>query len=155
MATQRNGNEFMLENDSVTALTATRGTEANYLPVVCLTSSSGNLTRAEQTTTNQCDQGNTSSKPGTLSGTISIEGQLSTLDSGELTTKKNATTLKKQIKAGTISWWRISDAAQGPDGFYEARGWLSNVSETNPTNDVVTFTATLNLTGEIFVEPVA
>lgn len=146
------GTGYNLEIDTVTALTADSGTEANYKLVACLTANGFDGSTAAQTTTNKCSDGNQTSQPGELSWTMNVEGQVVTLDSGEATTRENSLTLKNLWKNKTTFWARSTNATNEEVGYNEGKVWISAYSENAPVNDVYTFTATLQGTGEPLFE---
>lgn len=156
MPTTYDGSDFVLEIDSTTAeATNTRGTEANFKLVACLTSNGFDGQRSSQTTTNKCSGDNEESQPGTFSGTFSAEGQMVKLSVGEAADMVNSKSLYVLFKAGTRFFARIADATLDVNAYKEAKVWISAYNETYPTKDVVTFTATFVITGEVFAAPVA
>lgn len=152
--TTYDGSDFIVEIDTVTANTGSRGTEANFKATACLTQNAYEAARASQTTTNKCSGDFEESLPSTFSWSITLEGQIMKLGVGETSDYINATTLKELHKAGTVFFARIADAVLSADGYSEGKGYLTDYSEQFPTKDVTTFSATFKGTGEPFFAPV-
>jgi len=146
------GTGYLLEVDTVTSpKTNTRGVEANYKPIVCLTSNSIDGSSAEQSTSNKCDGGYASSQPGIKSWSMSSDGQVVTLTVSEEATRENYQTLIDLWKSGEIFFMRSTDALETV--YREGAVWISSYSESAPNAEAYTFTATFTGTGELFTQP--
>jgi hypothetical protein len=156
MPTTKNGSDYILEIDTVTANTADRGTEINFKLLACLTANGMDGQTESQSTTNKCSGRWAQSVPGTKSATFNVEGQVVALSAGEISGGMvNAKIIRDLWKNGTIFFARITDATNDADMYEEAKVYISAYSDNSPTNDVVTFTATLTITGEVFTAPAA
>lgn len=151
--TTYDGSDFLVEVDTTTANTGTRGTEANFKIAACLTQNDYEAARASQTTTNKCSGDYEESQAGTFSWSFSLEGQIVKLTVGEEADMISSITLKELSKSGIKFFARIADATLNPDLYTEGKVWISAYSESYPTKDVVTFSATFTGTGEPFFEP--
>lgn len=146
------GTGYLLEIDQVTSTaTATRGLEANFKPMVCLTGNGLDLTIAEQSTSNKCDGGFASSLPGIASWSFSGDGQAVTLVTGEATTRENFEAVAALAVSKKLFFARITDAEQTV--YREGMVWISSYNETMPNADAYTFTVTLTGTGTLFLAP--
>jgi len=152
METQR-GTGYFLEIDTVTPITEDRGNPADYKLVACTTGDNLDIAVAAETTSNKCSDGNQESQPGELSWTMSTDGQVVTLDPTEQTTRENNQTLKNLTKNKTVFWARRTNALDTEAGYAEGRVWISGYNDAAPNNDVFTFNATFQGTGEFFTEP--
>lgn len=148
------GTGYLLEIDTVTdPNTNTRGAEANYKPVVCLTGNGLDLTIAEQSTSNKCDGGYASSLPGLASWSYSADGQAVTLNVQEATEKSNFQAIAKLAASKKVFFARITDATETV--YREGLVWISAYNETMPNAEAYTFTVTLTGSGELFFEKAA
>ena len=66
-----NGKDYILEIDEVTAITAPRGSNASYKPILCEVSSTFGIATDEQSVSNKCGGGWANSNPGDSSFTFS------------------------------------------------------------------------------------
>lgn len=157
MPENKNGSDYIVELDTVTAAaTNTRGTEANYKMLVCLVSNGMDGQTESQSTTNKCSGRWAQSIPGTKSAVFNIEGQIVKLSAGEISGGMlNAKIVRDLWVNGTTFFARITDSTNDLDLYEEAKVYVSAYSDNSPTNDVVTFTATLTITGEVFTAPAA
>lgn len=150
----KNGSNYLLEVDTVSAITLARpASGVNYKLIACQVSTGFSAQTAAQTTTNKCGNGYQASQPGEKSWSFNIEGQVVTLAVGEVASMVNSKSLKQLWKDGDTAFFRFTDAADDEDLYDEGKAWVSAYEETAPTNDVVTFTATLTGTGEPFFDP--
>lgn len=146
------GTGYVLEVDTTTAVaTNTRGTDANYKVVACLTSNGVEVTNASQDISNKCDNGFASSVPGLGSSTFSGDGQAVSLTETEEDTMINYQILLGLAVNKTVFFLRMTDAAGLT--VREGKVWISSYSETAPNADAYTFTATFQVTGELFILP--
>lgn len=145
------GTGYVIEVDTVTALTANRGTEANYKIIACLTSNGFDGTTAAQSTDNKCNGRYSSSKPGVLSWSMSFEGVVVSLVAGEAATRANAQEIATIWKDGKTCFWRWTNAAG--EFVREGKAWISAYNESAPNNEAYTFTGTLTGVGEPFLTP--
>lgn len=145
------GTGYIIEIDTVTALTASRGTEANYIPVSCLTSNGFTGSTAAQSTANKCDGGFETSLPGMSSWGMSGEGVATSLLESEEATRANFQSIALLWKEKKTFWARWSDALG--NFVREGKVWISAYDETAPNNEAYTFTATFTGTGEPLLEP--
>lgn len=150
MPESKNGSDYVLEIDVTTANTSARGTEANFKMLACLTANGMDGQTEGQSTTNKCSGRWAQSQPGTRSAVFNVEGQVSKISVSEAGSMFNAKTLRDLWKNGTVFFARITDATNDEDYYEEAKVWVSAYSDNSPTNDVVTFSATLTITGEVF-----
>ena len=154
MSTNLLGTTFALEVDVTTAVaTNTRGTDANYKLLACLTSNGVEVSIAQQDTSNKCDGGNQTSIPGLLSWTMSGDGQAVSLESGEAATKTNYQAIMALALAKTVFFLRFTDPANTV--VREGKVYITSYSETAPNADAYTFTVTFQGVGELFITPVA
>jgi len=146
------GTGYVLEVDTVTAVaTNERGTDANYKVIACLTSNGVEVSNASQDISNKCDNGFASSVPGLGSSTFSGDGQAVSISGDELTTMINYQTLIGLAVNKTVFFLRMTDASNTV--VREAKVWISSYSETAPNAEAYTFTATFQVTGELFIVP--
>lgn len=146
------GTGYVLEVDTTTAVaTNTRGADANYKVVACLTSNGVEVTNASQDISNKCDNGFASSVPGLGSSTFSGDGQAVSLTDTEEDTMVNYQILLGLAVNKTVFFLRMTDAAGLT--VREGKVWISSYSETAPNADAYTFTATFQVTGELFILP--
>lgn len=153
--TPYDGSDIVLEIDTTTASTAARSVYANMKPVACLTSNTFDGQRSSQTVTNKCSGDKEESQPSTFSATFGIEGHIEKLTSPEAADFDNSKVLFDLFKDGTVFFAAITDATNDINVYKEAKVWISAYSESYPTKDVVTFSATLTITGDVYDAPVA
>lgn len=154
MPTPYDGSDIYLAIDATTSNALPRSVYANMKLLACLTSNGFDGQRSAQTTTNKCSGDNEESQPGTFSGTFNVEGQVVDLSGGEAADMVNAKSLFDLFIAGTVFFAAITDATEDEVIYKEAKVWCSAYSDTSPTKDVVTFTATLTITGPVYDAPV-
>lgn len=153
MSTNLLGTTYALEVDDTTAVaTNTRGTEANYKLLACLTSNGVEVSVAQQDTSNKCDGGWQTSVPGIASFTFSGDGQAVSLESGEAATKINYQKLLELATTKEIFFVRMTDPSNTV--VREGKVFISSYSETAPNAEAYTFTATFTGVGELFITPV-
>jgi len=149
------GKGVVLEIDVTTAVaTTTRGVEANFFPVVCLTENEFSMTHAEETTSNKCDGNWATSTSGLGSWTMTLSGQIMRLTTDEATTRKNSLVMKNLAKNGTIFYGRLTDVANSPEDYNEGKVRITDYSESFPLEGPATFSLTLTGIGEPFFAPV-
>ena len=153
MATPIIGTGYGLFIDTVTAVaTNTRGTEANYKLVACGVTNGLDVTQADVSTTNKCDNGFDSSLAGNISWSFSFDGQAVTLGAGETSTKDNYQKLLSLMLNKTVFFAKLENP---DDATYirEGKVRISSMSESLPNSDVFTVTATFTGIGELFIVP--
>lgn len=152
METQR-GTKFFMEIDLVTPTDGERPDGTDYKLLACSISDGLDIAVASETTSNKCSDGNQESQPGEFSWTMNTDGQVTSLSETEAETRENNQTLKNLIKNKTKFWLRRADALLTPEGYAEGVVWISGYNDTAPNNEVFTFNATFQGTGELFTEP--
>jgi len=152
MSTTLLGTTYALEVDDTTAVaTNTRGTDANYKLLACLTSNGVEFTVAEQDTSNKCDGGNATSIPGLSSWTMSGDGQAVTLETGEATTRINYQKIIELATTKEIFFLRLTDPTNTV--VREGKVFITSYSETAPNADAYTFTVSFKGVGQLFITP--
>lgn len=153
MSTNLLGTTYALEVDDTTAVaTNTRGTDANYKLLACLTSNGVEVSVAQQDTSNKCDGGWQTSVPGIGSWTMSGDGQAVSLETGEAATKINYQKILELAVTKEIFFIRMTDATNTV--VREGKVFISSYNETAPNAEAYTFTATFTGIGELFITPV-
>lgn len=148
MATNITGTDVILEIDTVTAITAARGTDANYKAIACLVTNGIELSFAEQSTSNKCDGGFANSESGMGSWSFTADGQaVEDIDSAQV----NYQTLFNLALNKTKFWMRMTN----PDNGYYREGVvrISQHNETAPNQEVLTFTSTFTGQGQPLSTP--
>lgn len=153
MSTNLLGTDYLLYVDTTTALTAARGTDANYKLLACLTSNGFEISNAEQSTSNKCDEGWATSLSGLGSWTMSGDGQAVDITLAEEATKTNYQALLQLALDKTIFFLKWAD----PDDnvVREGKVRISSYSETAPNAEAYTFTVSFAGIGKPFIEPAA
>lgn len=152
----KKGKGVVLEIDVTTAVaTTTRGVEANFFPVVCLTENGFSMSRAEETTSNKCDGDWATSTSGLGSWSMTLTGQIMKLTTDEATTRKNSAILKDIAKSGAIIYARETDVINSPETYNEGKVRISEYSEDFPNEGPATFSITFTGVGEPFFTPTA
>ncbi|MVZ65040.1 hypothetical protein GQF61_04195 [Sphingobacterium sp. DK4209] len=121
-----------------------------YKPVVCLTSSSHELTMNTVEKVNMCNAGKTIQSPQSISESVQIEGEvIDTTAVGGVTPGVTVGELKAlaraQVTAGVGDDFRLN---RGPEGFIYFKALLSNVSDSYQAGEDATFSATLTITND-------
>jgi len=149
--TNLQGTDFILEVDTTTALTADRGTDANYRLIACLVTNGIEISLAEQSTSNKCDEGWGTSLSGMGTWSFSADGQAVSLESGEAATMANYQTLIDLALDKQIFFMRMTDS--GNTVVREGKVRISAYSETAPNQEAYSFTATFTGIGKPFITP--
>lgn len=147
------GTNYYLEIDTVTALTAARGTDANYKLIACLITNGIEVSLAEQSTSNKCDEGWATSLSGQGSWSFTADGQAVDITEAEEATRVNFQTLLDLAVDKTTFWMRMTDATNTV--VREGKVRISAYSETAPNQDAYTFTATFTGVGKPIIVPAA
>lgn len=150
MATNLLGTDYLLYVDSVTdPTTATRGVDANYKLLACLTSNGFEISNAEQSTSNKCDEGWATSQSGLGSWTISGDGQAVSLVTGEAATKTNYQAILQLALDKKVFFLKWAD----PDDLIvrEGKVRITSYSETAPNAEAYTFTVSFAGIGKPFI----
>lgn len=147
------GKDYVLQIDTVTAITAARG--AAYEPILCEVSSEFNIETDEQTVSNKCNGGWSSSNPNTSS--FSFSGEFQAIDPA--TGDPSAVSMNQiaQLAASRTKFWlkrSLKDPATGVEVVREGVVWINSYSDTASTDEPFTFTAEFTGVGEpILVAP--
>lgn len=147
------GTDYVLYIDTETALTAERGTEANYRVVACLNTNGVTVSIADQDVSNKCDGGFKNSVPGILSWNFSGDGIAASITEAEEATFANYQELLALAKGRTQFFAKISNATETI--IREGKVYISEYSETQPNAAAYTFTANFIGLGELFIVPAA
>lgn len=146
------GTDYILEIDTETPVaTNTRGTDADYRMIACLTTNGLEVAVASQDVTNKCSNGTTQSVPGLLSWSFSGDGQAVSLTLSEEATKANFQELLSLAVAKTTFFARMTNPTNSL--VREGLVYISAYNETAGNAEPYTFTATFTGSGEIFITP--
>lgn len=143
-ATVLNGKDYILEIDDTTAITAARGSNANYKPIMCEVSSTFGITTDEQSVSNKCGGGWANSNPGDSSFTFS--GEFHAIDPTTADSSAQSLAEIANLAVTKKKFWlrrtKSGDAAAGiPTIVREGVVYISNYSEETGTEDPFSFTA--------------
>lgn len=146
----KNGRLSLLYIDTTTPITTDLDevTTTNAVAVACLTTNGFEGTTSAISATSKCSGGFAESVDGEKSWTMSADGLVIDLDSGD--TRKNYTDLFKLWRSGTPFWAFIMDAtspASSPAILYGVAR-IDSFSRSDPDNDAMTFTISLTGIGE-------
>lgn len=147
------GTDYILEVDTTTALTSARGTDANYRLIACLVTNGIELSLAEQSTSNKCDEGWGTSLSGMGTWSFSADGQAVTLEGSEITAMVNYQTLIDLALDKQVFFMRMTNADNTV--VREGKVRISAYSETAPNQEAYSFTATFTGIGKPFINPAA
>lgn len=151
-----NGKDYILEIDEVTTITAPRGSNASYKPILCEVSSTFGITTDEQSVSNKCGGGWSNSNPGDSSFTFSGEFQAidpTTADASAISLA-NIANLAVTKKKFWLRRTKSGDAAAGvPTIVREGVVYISNYSEETGTEDPFSFTADFTGVGTPLITP--
>lgn len=147
------GTDYILEVDTTTALTSARGTDANYRLIACLVTNGIELSLAEQSTSNKCDEGWGTSLSGMGTWSFSADGQAVTLEGSEITAMANYQTLIDLALDKQVFFMRMTNADNTV--VREGKVRISAYSETAPNQEAYSFTATFTGIGKPFITPAA
>lgn len=146
------GTDYLLEIDTETPVsTNTRGADADYRVIACLTTNGLEIAVATQDTTNKCSNGNNQSVPGLLSWSFNGDGQAVDLTLSEEATQANFQELLALAVAKTRFFMRMTNTSNSL--VREGLVYISAYNETAGNAEPYTFTATFTGSGEIFITP--
>lgn len=146
------GKDYILQIDTVTAVTAAKG--VTYRPILCEVSSDFNIETDEQTVSNKCNGGWTSSTPNNSSFSFSGEFQAINPTTGEPSAASMNTIA--QLAASRKKFWlkrSVKDVATGVEIIREGVVWISSYTDTAGTEDPFTFTADFTGVGQPLLGP--
>ena len=151
MSTNLLGTDYLVYVDSVTALTAARGTALNYKLLACITSNGFEISNAGVETSNKCDEGYATSLAGLGSWTMSGDGQAVSLETAEATTKINYQKLLELALNKQTFFLLWADVARGV--VREGKVRISTYGETAGNAEPYTFTVSFVGIGKPFIIP--
>lgn len=146
------GKDYIIEIDTVTAITATRG--AAYEPILCEVSSDFNIETDEQTVTNKCNDGWGSSNPNNSS--FSFSGEFQAIDPSTGDPAAASMNTIAQLAASREKFWIrrvLKDGLTGTPIHREGVVWISSYTDTAGTEDPFTFTADFTGVGQPILTP--
>lgn len=145
------GRDYVMEIDTVTPITAPRGSDESYNPILCEVSSDFNISTDSSTpTANKCSAkaGWNTDEPDMKSFTFS--GEFQAID--PLTAEPSAVSMNQiaALAASGQKFWarRVLSDPSGVSVVREGVVWISDYADTASTEDEFTFTATFNGYGE-------
>lgn len=146
------GKDYILEIDTVTAISAARG--AAYNPILCEVSSDFNIETDEQSVSNKCNGGWSNSNPNISS--FSFSGEFQAIDPD--TADPSAVSMNQiaNLAATRQKFWlrrSLQDPATGVQVVREGVVWISSYTDTASTEDPFTFTADFTGVGEPLLVP--
>lgn len=120
-----------------------------YKPVICLTSSSHEMTMNLVERVTMCSGGQTEQSPQSISETVNIDGIIvDTTAVGGTSPGLTADELKEKARAQVSS--KVPDAfrlSRGSSGYIYFNAFLSNISDSYPADGDATFSATMTIKG--------
>src|SRR5690606_33350552 len=120
-----------------------------YKPVVCLTSSSHEMTMNTIEKVNMCNAGKTIQSAQSISESVQIEGEvIDTTDVGGVSPGVTVGELKALARAqvtGGSDKFRLN---RGPEGYMYFEALLTGVSDSYTAGEDATFSATLTITND-------
>lgn len=145
------GRDYVMEIDTTTAITADRGSDANYNAILCEVSSEFSIdTDTTTPTANKCTArgGWANEEPNT--STWSFTGEFQAIDPA--TGDPSAVSMNDiaALAASKQKFWarRVLAESGGVEVVREGVVWISAYSDTASTEDEFTFTATFSGVGE-------
>ena len=126
----------------------------DYVPIVCLTSSSFTSTMEMLEKVNMCNPGRTVRSPGNIDQSVDIEGEvIDTSDLGGNDIKASfdeLLALQKDMQENKEpELFRLS---RGPLGYKYFEGYISDLNDSYVAGDDATFSATLTVEGDVSEE---
>lgn len=120
-----------------------------YKPVVCLTSSSHELTMNTVDKVNMCNAGRTIQSAQSISESVQIEGEvIDTTAVGGVSPGVTVGELKALARAQVTGGSDSFRLNRGPEGYIYFEALLSNVSDNYQAGEDATFSATLTITND-------
>lgn len=122
-----------------------------YKAVVCETSHTLNRERSTNSVETKCYGGIALVSVGALSGSIDFEGVFETAPSG---TQVSSNEIFSYIENATYLYWREQNpTGTGTYRYRQGRGYITNQGEVSNIGDLLTFSFTLTIDGQIDVTP--
>lgn len=141
------GKDYILQVDTTTAITAARG--AAYHPILCEVSSDFSIETDEQTVSNKCNSGWTSSNPNNSS--FSFSGEFQAIDPATGDPSALSANQIANLAANRTKFWlkrSLMDTATGVEIVREGVVWISSYSDSSGNEDPFTFTADFTGVGQ-------
>ena len=139
------GRDYVMEIDTESSITGTRGADANYKAILCEVSSDFNIETDETTpVSNKCTaQGGWANNEPNLSS-WSFSGEWQAIDPGDATPSPVSMDEIAALAASKQKFWarRVLAGETGVTVVREGLVWISSYNDTASTDDPFTFTAT-------------
>lgn len=146
------GTDLYYEVDLITDPdTNDRGTEANFVPIVCITTNGFTSGKAKQVTSSKCDGNNETSLPGIGTHGFNVDGLIVSLETAEVSSRANYEKLIQAHLDGQIFFGRTTNATQ--TYYRESKQWIESYEESAPNAEAATFTASITGVGQVFIAP--
>lgn len=145
------GSDYVMEIDTTTSITASRGSDANYNAILCEVSSDFSIDTDETTpVSNKCvaQGGWSSTEPNT--STWEFSGEWQAIDPSTGAASAESMDDIAALAASKQKFWarRVLASGTGVQVVREGLVWISSYNDSTNTDDPFTFTATMTGVGE-------